>query len=63
MLRFLKRYKAGESKEIVDSVTDENGWEAWRELHHNFEPQVNIPGGQAMNCLLSTSDAPDDKRG
>ena len=31
--RFLKRYTAGEAREVVSSASNRNGWEAWRKLH------------------------------
>ena len=38
--RFLKRYTAGDAKKVVSSVSDRNGWEAWRKLHLQFEPAL-----------------------
>ena len=36
--RFLKRYTAGDARKVVSSVSDRNGWEAWRNLRLQFEP-------------------------
>jgi len=38
--RFLKKYTAGDARKIVSSVSDRNGWEAWRKLHLQFEPAL-----------------------
>ena len=38
--RFLKKYTAGDASKIVSSVSDRNGWEAWRKLHLQFEPAL-----------------------
>ena len=38
--RFLKRYTAGDARKVVSSVSDRNGWEAWRKLHLQFEPAL-----------------------
>ena len=40
MWRFLKRYTAGDARKVVSSVSDRNGWEAWRKLHLQFEPAL-----------------------
>ena len=36
--RFLKRYTEGEAKKIVSGIKKDNGWEAWRKLHQQYEP-------------------------
>ena len=38
--RFLKRYTADDARKVVSSVSDRNGWEAWRKLHLQFEPAL-----------------------
>jgi len=38
--RFLKRYTSGEAKKVVCSAPNRNGWEAWRKLHLQYEPQL-----------------------
>ena len=38
LYRFLKRYVGGEARRVVLGVGDDNGWEAWRRLHQQFEP-------------------------
>ena len=40
--RFLKKYTAGDARKIVSSVSDRNGWEAWRKLHLQFEPALGM---------------------
>jgi len=36
----LKRYTSGEAKKVVCSAPNRNGWEAWRKLHLQYEPQL-----------------------
>ena len=36
--RFLKNYTLNEAKKVVLAVAEDNGWEAWRRLHLQFEP-------------------------
>ena len=36
--RFLKKYTEGDGKKIIAGVRGDNGWEAWRKLHQEFEP-------------------------
>ena len=31
--RFLKRYTSGEARQVVTSVAEDNGWEAWQKLN------------------------------
>merc|ERR1712086_786461 len=38
--RFLKRYTSGEARKVVCSAPNRNGWEAWRKLHLQYEPQL-----------------------
>ena len=37
--RFLKRYTAGDARKVVSSVSDRNGWEAWR----NWTCSLSLP--------------------
>lgn len=36
--RFLKRYTGTDARRVVLGVSDDNGWEAWRKLHQQYEP-------------------------
>ena len=36
----LRTYTDGEARRVVLSVSNDNGWNAWRKLHQNFEPSV-----------------------
>ena len=36
----MKRYTSGEAKKVVCSAPNRNGWEAWRKLHLQYEPQL-----------------------
>ena len=36
--RFLKRYTGTDARRIVLGVSEDNGWEAWRKLHQQYEP-------------------------
>ena len=36
--RFLKKYTGTEARRVVQGVSEDNGWEAWRKLHQQFEP-------------------------
>ena len=38
--RFLKKYTSGEARKVVCSAPNRNGWEAWRKLHLQYEPQL-----------------------
>ena len=36
----MKKHTAGDARKIVSSISDRNGWEAWRKLHLQFEPAL-----------------------
>ena len=38
--RFLKKCTSGEARKVVCSAPNRNGWEAWRKLHLQYEPQL-----------------------
>ena len=40
LYRALEKLTDGEAAKVVSTVTDENGFEAWRQLHLRFEPQL-----------------------
>ena len=58
--RLIKRFTSGEAKRIITSVNKDNGFEAWRQLHLRFEPELeaqknvvlvelhNIPGASTI---------------
>ena len=46
--RFLKRYTAGEGRKVIAGVREDNGWEAWRKLHMQFEPGLVMREAQVM---------------
>ena len=48
LCRFLKRFTEGEAKRVVKGVSDDNGWEAWRKLHQQFEPGMVVREAQVM---------------
>ena len=45
---FLRRFIDGEARRVVLSVSNCNGWNAWRKLHQNFEPSLAARVGQVM---------------
>ena len=47
--RFLKAHTANDARKAVTSTTQRNGWEAWRKLHLQYEPQLVIRGGVVMS--------------
>ena len=53
LYRFLKRYTGTEARRIVTSVADENGWEAWRKLHQQYEPATVTREAQVLNRYTS----------
>ena len=40
LYRALEKLTEGEAEKVLTTVTDENGFEAWRQLHLVFEPQL-----------------------
>ena len=47
--RLLKKFTSGEARRIVTSVSKDNGWEAWRRLHQQYEQ------GSAMKEAVARS--------
>ena len=47
--RALKGLTSGVARVVVQSVEGENGFEAWRRLHHQFEPKLFIKQGQVLS--------------
>ena len=46
--RALKGLTGGVARTVVMSVSEENGFEAWRCLHLQFEPKLTIRQGQVL---------------
>ena len=46
--RALKGLTGGVARTVVMSVSEENGFEAWRRLHLQFEPKLTIRQGQVL---------------
>jgi hypothetical protein len=44
----LRRFTDGEARRVVMGVAHNNGWNAWRRLHHHFEPSLVIHEAHAM---------------
>ena len=40
LYRVLKWHTSGEPRRVATAVSDDKGWEAWRQLHRHFEPNV-----------------------
>ena len=49
LFRFLKRYTGTEAKRVVLGVSDDNGWEAWRKLHQQYEPATVTREAQVLS--------------
>ena len=49
LYRFLKRYTGTEARRVVQSVPEDNGWEAWRRLHQQYEPATVTREAQLMS--------------
>ena len=46
--RLLRRFSEGEARRVIMSVASDNGLDAWRKLHQQFEPSVVMREAQAM---------------
>ena len=51
--RFLKQYTAGEARKVVGSAPNRNGWEAWRKLHLQYEPQLVMREAVVMSAFTN----------
>ena len=49
LYRMLKNYTGTEAQRVVRGVTEDNGWEAWRKLHHHYEPSTAMREAQVVN--------------
>ena len=47
--RALKGLTSGVARVVVQSVEGENGFEAWRRLHHQFEPKLVVKQRQVLS--------------
>ena len=60
--RFLKRYMGTDARRIVMSVNEDNGYEAWRRLHQQYEPATVTREAQVLNKYVHEHDyAPRQK--
>ena len=48
LFRFLTRYTGDNLQRLVEVVTNDNGWEAWRLLDVNCEPSVGMTETQVV---------------
>jgi hypothetical protein len=46
--RLMRRFTDGEARRVIMSIRNDNGYEAWRKLHQQFEPSVVMREAQAM---------------
>ena len=51
--RFLKQHAAGEARKVVGSAPNRNGWEAWRKLHLQYEPQLVMREAVVMSAFTN----------
>jgi len=53
LYRFLRRYTEGESRKVVEGARANNGWDAWRRLHHHYEQGMPNQKAQARQWLAN----------
>ena len=46
--RALKALTSGNARTVIQSVEGEDGFEAWKRLHHRYEPKLVIKQGQVL---------------
>ena len=51
--RFLRRYTGTEARRIISGVSDNNGWEAWRQLNQQYEPGTAAREAQVMARVMN----------
>ena len=51
LYRALEKLTEGEAAKIVSTVKDENGFEAWRQLHVRFEPELEAQKNKVLTDL------------
>ena len=50
--RFLRRYTGTDARRVVSGVSDNNGWEAWRQLNQQYEPSTAAREAHVMTRVL-----------
>ena len=48
LYRFLKKYTGTEARRVVQGVSENNGWEAWRRLNQQYEPATVTREAQVL---------------
>ena len=48
LFRFLRRYTGTEARRVIQGVSDDNGWEAWRKINQHYEPGTITREAQVM---------------
>ena len=51
--RALKGLTGGFARSVVQSVHGEDGFEAWRQLHLQFEPKLMVRQGQVLAAMVT----------
>ena len=51
--RFLRKYTGTEARRIISGVSDDNGWEAWRQLNQQYEPGTAAREAQVMARVMN----------
>ena len=51
--RFLRRYTGTEARRIISGVSDDNGWEAWRQLNQQYEPGTAAREAHVMARVMN----------
>ena len=64
--RALKAMTAGDARDVVMAVQEENGFEAWRELNTFYKPSLNAQQGKVLadfgNLVLHPAKTPSETR-
>ena len=56
--RPLKALTGGEARDVIQGVSDEDGWQAWQQLHRNFGPSIDATQGRVLAELGSMAGKP-----
>ena len=56
--RALKGLTEGEARKVLNAVKSENGFEAWRQLHLRFEPELEAQKNTVLMDLHNIADWP-----
>ena len=63
LFRALEKITAGEAAKVVSTVGEENGFEAWRQLHLRFEPELEAQKiWCSWKCTASQRQRPSRRR-